>query len=106
MTHTKKDIIVSPEGSLEVLSHNEVERLKDTTESHIHELLRRCSLAVLNCGAKTDDAERIFETFSDFDIRLLKNDWGLQLKLKNAPASAFINGEMIRGIKEHLFAVL
>lgn len=99
------NITVSPEGSLEVLSHKEVEQLKDKSQSHLHELLRRCSLAVLNCGAQTDDAEMMFDTFSDFDIKLVQNDWGLQLKLENAPATAFINNKMIKGIKEHLFAV-
>ena len=106
MKREKINITVSPEGSLEVLSHHEVERLKDKSHNHVHELLRRCSLAVLNCGAETDDAEQIFDTFSDFDIHLIQNDWGLQLKLINAPASAFINNEMIIGIKEHLFSVL
>src|SRR6185295_4892144 len=31
---------------------------------------------------------------------------GIRLEIKNAPAQAFVDGEMIRGIKEHLFAVL
>lgn len=106
MKQDKIDIIVSPEGSLELLSHHEVERLKDRSLSHVHELLRRCSLAILNCGAHTDDAKQMFDRFNDFDIQLIQNDWGLQLKLINAPASAFINNEMIKGIKEHLFSVL
>ncbi len=105
MIQEKINIIVSPEGSLEVLSHHEVERLRDKSQSHVHELLRRCSLAVLNCGTQTDNADLIFNAFSDFDIHFVQNDWGLQLKLLNAPASAFINGQMIKGIKEHLFAV-
>lgn len=99
------NIIVSPEGSLELLSHNEVERLRDTSESGLHELLRRCSIAVLNCGAQTDNTKEILEEFYDFDIHLIKKDWGLQLELTNAPASAFVNKEMLKGIKEHLFAI-
>jgi len=105
MKQEKINITVSPEGSLDMLSHHEVERLKDTSQSHVHELLRRCSLAVLNCGTQTDDAEQILEMFRDFDIHLIQNDWGLQLKLINAPASAFVSNEMIKGIKEHLFSV-
>ncbi len=66
----------------------------------------RCALAVLNCGSNTDDAGALFNAFSDFDIHLVQNDWGLQLELTNAPAAAFVNNEMIKGIKEHLFAVL
>ncbi len=106
MKPEKINITVSPEGSLEMLSRHEVERLKDTSLSHVHELLRRCSLAVLNCGVQTDDAGQIFEMFKDFDIHLIQNDWGLQLKLINAPASAFVSNEMIKGIKENLFSVL
>jgi hypothetical protein len=49
MTETVSTI-VAPEGSLEVLSQHEVERLRDTSGSGLHDLLRRCALAVLNCG--------------------------------------------------------
>ncbi len=81
MNTRKTNTIVSPEKSLEVLSQNEVERLKDLSGGQIHELLRRCSLAVLNCGVNTDDAMEIFSRYDDFDIHLVQNDWGLQLKL-------------------------
>ena len=40
MTETVSTI-VAPEGSLEVLSQHEVERLRDTSGSGLHELLRR-----------------------------------------------------------------
>ena len=36
----------------------------------------------------------------------MRHPWGIKLEMKNAPAAAFVDGEMIRGIKEHLFAVL
>ena len=36
--------IVAPEGSLEVLSQQEVERLRDTSTKGLHDLLRRCAL--------------------------------------------------------------
>jgi len=36
----------------------------------------------------------------------VRHAWGVKLELTNAPASAFVDGQMIRGIKEHLFAVL
>jgi pyrimidine/purine-5'-nucleotide nucleosidase len=99
------NITVSPKGSLELLSHKELERLRDSSEGGIHELLRRCSIAVLNCGAETDNTKEILEEFHDFDIHLIKKDWGLQLQLINAPASAFVNKKMLKGIQEHLFAI-
>ncbi len=100
------DAKVTPTGSLETLSQQEVDRLLDSSRGGLYQLYRRCSLAVLNSGGETDDARAIFERYSDFDIRIVRQAWGLKLELRNAPASAFVDGRMIRGIQEHLFAVL
>ncbi|GGX79590.1 LOG family protein [Litchfieldella qijiaojingensis] len=97
---------LSPEGSLEVLSQHEVNRLRDTSASGLHDLLRCCALAVLNCGNPTDDSRKVMETYHDFDIEVLQQDRGIRLKLSNAPAEAFVDGKMIRGIRELLSAVL
>jgi len=48
----------------------------------------------------------LFERYRDFDLELAQEDRGLRLHLVNAPAAAFVAGEMIRGVREHLFAVL
>ncbi|WP_072821347.1 nucleotide 5'-monophosphate nucleosidase PpnN [Modicisalibacter ilicicola] len=96
----------SPEGSLEVLSQHEVNRLRDTSANGLHDILRRCALAVLNCGNPTDDGLAVMNTYRDFDIEVLQQDRGIRLKLTNAPAEAFVDGRMIRGIREHLSAVL
>ncbi len=37
---------------------------------------------------------------------MVRHAWGIKLEIRNAPAPAFVDGEMIRGIKEQLFAVL
>ncbi|HEU5482972.1 MAG TPA: nucleotide 5'-monophosphate nucleosidase PpnN, partial [Sphingomicrobium sp.] len=42
----------------------------------------------------------------DFSVGFLQQDRGLKVLLKGAPASAFVDGQMIRGIREHVFAVL
>lgn len=97
---------VRPQGSLEVLSQLEVNALLDTSARGLYQLFRRCALAVLNSGSQTDNAREIFETYRDFGIRLMQRDRGVKLRLENAPASAFVDGKMIRGIQEHLFAVL
>ena len=102
----KVSSLVAPEGSLEVLSQQEIERLRDTSSSGLYELLRRCSLAVLNSGTPTDDGRQVLETYHDFAIEVIQEDRGLRLKLDNAPADAFVDGQMIRGIREHLSAVL
>jgi len=100
------DARVSPTGSLENLSQMEVDRLLSSSRGGLYPLYRRCSLAVLNSGGETDDAKAIFDRYADFDIGIIRQAWGVKLELHNAPASAFVDGRMIRGIQEHLFAVL
>ena len=100
------DARVTPTGSLENLSQQEVDRLLDSSRGGLYGLYRRCSLAVLNSGGETDDARAIFERYADFEIRIERKAWGIKLDLRNAPAGAFVDGRMIRGIQEHLFAVL
>jgi len=101
------DIVeVMPEGSLEVMSQQEVSRLRDTTAGGQREILRRCALAVLNVDSATDDTRAILEQYADFDVEIVQQDRGVKLALKNAPADAFVDGKMIRGIREQLFAVL
>jgi predicted Rossmann-fold nucleotide-binding protein len=97
---------VSPEGKLEVLSQREVKTLLDTSARGLYRLFRNCALAVLNSGSHTDDAREIFDSYRDFGINLMQRNQGIKLRLENAPASAFVDGKMIQGIREHLFAVL
>lgn len=98
--------IISPEGSLEVLSQDEVNRLRDTSSNGLHDILRRCALAVLNCGSQTDDSVSVLNAHKNFEIEVLQQDRGIRLKLDNAPGDAFVDGRMIRGIREHLSSVL
>jgi len=102
------DARVGPRGSLENLSQSEIDKLLDTGQGGLYPLFRRCALAVLNsgAGAYTDNAKEIFDRYRDFDIRIVRHPWGVKLEIQNAPAAAFVDGAMIRGLKEHLFAVL
>jgi pyrimidine/purine-5'-nucleotide nucleosidase len=100
------DARVSPLGSLENLSQREVQQLLSAGQGGMYALFRRCALAVLASGHESDDARAIFDRYNDFDIRLGRQAWGVKLEIRNAPSSAFVDGRMIRGIKEHLFAVL
>jgi predicted Rossmann-fold nucleotide-binding protein len=103
---SKLSASVRPEGSLEVLSQLEVNALLDTSARGLYDLFRRCALAVLNCGSATDNAREIFDSYQDFGVHLMQTNLGIRLRLENAPGSAFVDGKMIRGIQEHLFAVL
>lgn len=100
------DAEVWPEGSLEVLSQVEAEQLRSEGEGGLYFLLKRCILAVLNSGAETDDALAVRQKFKDFEVGFIQQDRGLKLTLKAAPAAAFVDGVMIRGIRELIFSVL
>ena len=97
---------VSPAGGLDILSRNEVARLRDASGSGLHQLLRRCALAVLTSGNLSDDPGTLFEQYPDFDIQVLQEDRGIKIELKNAPEQAFVDGRIIRGINELLVAVV
>ncbi len=97
---------VSPTGAMELLSQHEVERLHEIGHGHIYELFRRCALAVLNCDNITDSAQDLYEQYPDFDIEIIRRTRGIKLKVVNAPACAFVDGVMLNGVREHLFAVL
>ena len=100
------DASVSPSGSLELLSQQEVERLRLIGHGHIHELFRRCALAVLNCDDSFDSAEEVYSRYPDFDIEIVQRTRGIKLRLQNAPACAFVDGVILSGVREHLFSVL
>ena len=97
---------IVPVGTLDVLSRNEIARLRDATSSGLHTLLRSCALAVLTSGAVQDSARAMLDQYPDFDIQVLQQDRGAKLDLKNAPAQAFVDGKIIRGTNELLFAVV
>jgi hypothetical protein len=100
------DARVAPRGSLENLSQAEIDKLLDTSQTGLYTLFRNCALAVLNSGSDNDNAKEIFERYRNFDVQIVRHAWGIKLQISNAPAAAFVDGEMIHGIKEHLFAVL
>lgn len=106
MNDTVVDVQVSPIGKLEVLSRSEVISLLDRGHGGLHQLFRNCALAVLNCGNELDDGKELLERYKSFAIRLLSRERGIKLDIRGAPASAFVDGKMIAGIREHLFAVL
>jgi len=101
-THSTR---VYPAGSLNILSREEVMRLSDATQE-VGDLLRSCALAVLNSGSTGDDAEAMFAQHRDFAIRVDQVNRGIRLELDHAPGCAFVDGEMIHGIRELLSAVV
>jgi hypothetical protein len=88
------------------MSQLEVDQLRSSGEGGLYTLLRRCMLAVLNSGSEVDDARTMLEQYEDFELGFIQQDRGLKLSLQSAPGGAFVDGKMIRGIRELLFAVL
>lgn len=97
---------ISPRGSMDQLSQLEVDRLKQNASSELYQLFRSCSLAVLASGLKSDNACTLFEQYSNFNINVLRRERGIKIELVNPPEAAFVDGNIIAGIQEHLFAVL
>ena len=97
---------LSPVGNMNLLSQIEVDQLQESAASNLYKLYRNCSLAVLNSGSHTDDAEEIYQQYQDFQIKVLSRERGVKLDLNNPPLHAFVDGKIIKGIQEHLSAVL
>ncbi|MEL0628650.1 nucleotide 5'-monophosphate nucleosidase PpnN [Psychromonas aquatilis] len=97
---------ISPVGSMALLSQLEVNQLKYSASCEIYQLFRQCSLAVLKSGSHTDNSKEILESHKDFEINVLHQERGVILELLNPPEDAYIDGELIKGMQDHLFSVL
>jgi len=102
----KTNAEVNPKGSLETLSQREVQQLREAGSGSLYPLFRKCALAILNTGAQSDNAKTILEAYADFEVRIHQQDRGIRLSLHNAPADAFVDGQMIASTREMLFSAL
>ena len=98
--------IASPKSFLSTLTPSEVNALCVSSSSKIYALFKQCALAVLTSGLESDDADFLTSAYADFDVHFEQSDRGIRLHLTNAPAEAFVDGELVEGLEEHLFAVL
>ncbi len=98
--------IITPRDHLDILSKSEIAKLRASTDSGLHSLLRNCALAVLSTGANSDDGHALLSQHEAFELSLLSAARGVKIKVKNAPENAFVDGEIIEGIRMHLFSVL
>lgn len=106
MTKKSIDVVISPIDGMDVLSKVEVNRLLDTSQGGLYSTFRNCSLAVLNSGVPSDDCKQLLDKYASFEIRVIQVERGIKLQLIGAPEYAFVDGKIIRGINEHLHAVL
>ncbi len=103
---TVEHAVVNPENVLAVLSQAEVNKLCSARQGPLFDTFRRCALAALTSGLETDNARELLDAHANFQVSFEQVDRGLRLHLRNAPAHAFVDGVMIRGIQQQLFAVL
>ncbi|KAF7764608.1 hypothetical protein PCIT_b0646 [Pseudoalteromonas citrea] len=99
-------IQLNPTGVLNLLSQLEVDLLQQSSHSERYRLFRNCALAVLNVGSHTDSSSEIYNKYQDFAIRLIARERGIKIELDNPPETAFVDGEIITGIHEHIFSVI
>lgn len=102
---TKHYEVIHPKTTLRVLSHSEIDQLRDA-DSFTYDIVRRCCYAVLSAGNYSDNYLDLKDDFLKFHIEVQQEDRGIILKLVNPPESAFVDGIIIRGIREQLFSVL
>ena len=100
------DARVTPAGSLELLSQHEVAKLRDKSMGGLYDLFRRCSLAVLNSGQEVDNVRAVLAAHERFDVAVVQQERGVKLDLTAAPDNAFVDGDIIKGTQENLFAVM
>lgn len=103
---TNNPIQLSPVGWMSQLSQNEMALISDHTDTKHYQLFRNCVLAVLNSGAMTDDMHHLLESNKDFAIDLVRRERGVKIALTNPPQEAFVDGKLINGVHEHVFAVM
>lgn len=77
-----------------------------SSKEEVRTLFRECALAILNTGNEQDDVHELLKEYADFEIEVVPEARGPKLAVRHAPGSAFVDGQMIRGIQDHLFSVL
>lgn len=104
--YTIVETSVHPRNHLAFLSQREVDGLIYHSDQGLYPLIRNCALAVLNSGLDSDDSLALFAQFSNFELTFERHPRGLKLTLHHAPAHAFVDGDLIETVHDHLFTVL
>jgi len=100
-------IPLESEGIMTTLSRLEIEALLGVSRTAVYETFRRCCLAVLTSGNdETHNVPQTLKTYEDFSVSLHPRNGGIELDLVNPPHNAFVDGAIIEGIRENLYAVL
>lgn len=101
-----RKVQLNPVGWMSQLSQVEVARLQDAANGQLFQMFKNCCLAVLNSGVDEDNFEVLFAPYENFDVKLIRRERGVKIELINPPEVAFVDDKLVRGVHEHLFAVL
>jgi len=91
---------------MEILSQREGQQMSEAGSGSTSQLFRQPASAIPNTGARVDTAKTSPEASPDFAVHLHQLDRGVSLELRNAPADAFVDGQMISSTREMLFSAL
>lgn len=97
---------VWPQGSMALLTQLEADSISLSSQGELYELYRNCSLAVLNSGNLTDNSKELLDNYQNFEIDVIRTERGLKIELINPPKSSLVDGEVIKTLQKHLYAVL
>ena len=64
------------------------------SKEEVRTLFRECALAILNTGNDQDDVKRLLKEYADFEIEVVPEARGPKLAVRNAPGTAFVDGNM------------
>ncbi len=106
MKYDVVDAVTSSSHQLDGLSQSEILKILEAHESASYRLFRNCALAVLNCGSDLDNNRELLDRYKSFEIKVIQENYKIKFAVKGAPATAFVDSQIIEGIKEHLFSVL
>jgi len=104
----KNDVVnatITPRGYLDILSKSEICQLLNNSYG-AYTIFRNCCLAVLSSSSGIGDRQALLEDYRSFNVKVIETEMGIKLQLTDAPSTAFVDKKIIRGISEHLFAVL
>jgi hypothetical protein len=91
---------------MDLLSSVEATQLVKSTNGYLALLLRDRALAVLRYRSHAYNANDLLASNKSFKLGVVSNRTLINLSLTNLPVNAFVGGEIIEGIRKHLYPVL
>jgi len=105
MIHEKISFSSDQSGMLEKLSPRKIDSIQRIAKE-ASRILRRCILAVLATGEKTDEFSKIREKYPDFGCEIRHDGDFLIVDLFNFPEDILVDGEIMGSVKNLILSVI